>query len=221
MKLERVLLAHVATDPDNPRQVVSDEKLQELIESIRCYGVQVPTFGYVIPDGRKMLIDGHRRMQAAGEAGLTEIPMLVFASKPSEAEVLTKQLTINGHRQALTPIEEFKAFSRLAALNGWNHVQLASGLAISKSEVTRVMSIGGLSPDELHLLADGKLSKSGAYALARMEGEQRKQVAGRIAKQQGSASQGQDGRRSEGPADSARFAWLRHHDADQRSDRAH
>lgn len=180
MKLERVPLTAILTDPQNPRQVSMDEKTKELCESIRCYGIQVPTIGYQVPEGR-MLVEGHRRFFVAPHAGLSEIPMLVYASKPSEAEILTKQLTIGHHRAGLTPIEEFKAFSRLAALNEWNHAQLAAGLAISKSEVTRVMSIGGLSAEELQLIAEGKLSKSGAYALSRMEGEQRKEVAGRIA----------------------------------------
>ena len=129
-----------------------------------------------------MLVEGHRRLFVAPHAGLTEIPMLVYASRPSEAEILTKQLTIGHHRAALTPIEEFKAFFRLAALNEWNHAQLAAGLAISRSEVTAVMAIGGLSPEEQQLIAEGKLSKSGAYALARMEGEKRLAMAGRIAR---------------------------------------
>ena len=120
-----------------------------------------------------MLGDGHRRLAVAREAGIPEIPVIFFPQKPTEAELLATQLTVNGHREALNPMDEFEAFSRLAKLKNWFFSELADGLAVTNSEITRVMARGNLSPVEQQLLREGKISKSAAYALSRMTGEQR------------------------------------------------
>jgi ParB-like chromosome segregation protein Spo0J len=120
-----------------------------------------------------LLCEGHRRLVAARQLSLREVPVIVHPTKPSEADILCDQLTINGHRAALNPVDEYHAFTKLQKLKGWSPSELATGLAINPSEVTRVLSLGKLSPSEMQLVREGKLSKSGAYALSRMPAEQR------------------------------------------------
>ena len=128
-----------------------------------------------------MLIDGHRRMRAAISNGFKEVPVNVFAQKPSEAEILATQLTVNGHRESLSPVEEYEAFSRLQKLRNWTASELAKNLAVSNAEVTRVMAIGKLSVDEKQLIQDGKLGKSSAYAFSRLNDAQKAELAPKVA----------------------------------------
>jgi ParB-like chromosome segregation protein Spo0J len=90
-------------------------------------------------------------------------------------------LTINAHRQNLNPMEEHDAFERLAMLRGWTPSQLAAGLAISNAEVTRVLSLGKLTSEEMELVREGKVPKSSGYALARIAPEQRAGLARKVA----------------------------------------
>jgi ParB family chromosome partitioning protein len=172
MKAELVPLERIIPDPFNPRTDFPEEQKRQLVESIRLHGVKVPGIGYTVGNGI-MLGDGHFRLEAAREAGLKEMPVIVFQHKPDEAELLATQLTINGHRLALNPMDERDAFLRLMKLKVWSPKDLATGLAISPSEVTRVLSLSKLSPDEQQLVREGKITKSAAYALSRMPAEER------------------------------------------------
>ena len=180
MKIESVPLERLIPDPANPRTDITSEQVAELAQSIRQHGVKVPLIGFVTPEG-VMVTDGHRRLLAARLAGKQEVPVVVFPQKPECAELLLTQLTINGHRQALNPVDELEAFVRLAKLKQWNAGDLAHHLAVSNAEVTRVLSIGKLSDSERQLVREGKLSKSAAYALSRMSPEQRATMARKAA----------------------------------------
>lgn len=62
---------------DHPFKVVDDEKMQELVESVRINGVLVPVL--VRPDGRNgyEMVSGHRRMHASKLLGLETIPAII------------------------------------------------------------------------------------------------------------------------------------------------
>lgn len=171
MNISMIPIEKLLPDPNNPRTNCGEQRA-ELVASLKAFGVKVPLIGYVVPGG-VMIGDGHRRLAVALEAGLRELPVIVFPQKPDEGDLLCVQLTVNGHRASLNPVEEWQAFSRLQQLKGWSASELAAGLAITSSEVTRVMSLAKLSPAELELVRQGKISKSGAYALSRMPPEQR------------------------------------------------
>jgi ParB family chromosome partitioning protein len=180
MKVTMVPGKEIVTDPDNPRTDITPESLSELTESIKGHSIKVPLIGYATSAG-VMIVDGNRRFGAGSLAGLLEFPVIVHPNKPSEAELLATQLTINGHRAALNPADEYFAFSRLLQLNGYSPSELAAELAISASEVTRVLALGKLSPAELQLVRDGRIVKSAAYALSRMEPEKRAAMAQKAA----------------------------------------
>lgn len=180
MKAELIPIDRLIVDPHNPRTEYTAEQHRRMTASVQTHGVQVPLIGYVVPEGIA-IGDGHCRYEAARDAGLKELPVIVFPHKPSEAELLTIQLTINGHRNSLNPVDEYQAFSRLMRLRSWSLAELAEGLAVGNSEVTRVMAIGKLSQDELQLVREGKLSKSAAYALTRLSPEKRAAMVRRAA----------------------------------------
>lgn len=177
---EMLLIERLIRDLNNPRSSAPAEGIQELAASLKVHGVKVPLICYSVPEG-VMIGDGHRRHDAAILLGLKELPVLIFPEKPSEGTLLATQLAINGHREALNPMDEFDAFSRLAKLNSWTPSELAKGLGTDNAEVTRVLSRAKLSAPEQQLLREGKISKSAAYALTRMSPDQRKSMAQKAA----------------------------------------
>ena len=61
----------------HPFKVLDDEKMSDLVESIRENGVLTPVLVRPRPDDRYEMISGHRRMHAAQLAGLTKIPAMI------------------------------------------------------------------------------------------------------------------------------------------------
>lgn len=175
MNVKMISLEKLVNDPNNPRTEIRDENLDDMIVSVTTHGIKVPLIAYEqLPNFA--LVEGHRRLQAARLAGLQEVPVIVWKEKPSEAEVLCAQLTINGHREALNPVDEYLSFVRLMKLKGCSPSELAATLAIKMPEVTRVLSLGKLSSEELQLVRNGSISKSAAYSLSRMPTEERSAV---------------------------------------------
>lgn len=98
--------------PDNPRRNVGD--VTELAESIRSEGIQQPLTVIKHVDGalgRFTVVIGHRRLEAAKAAGLTEVP--AFIREMDRREQLRTMMTENTQREDLTPLEEADGFQQL------------------------------------------------------------------------------------------------------------
>ena len=90
----------------HPFQVQEDESLEELMESIRCYGVLSPLLARPKGEGYE-LVSGHRRRLAAQNLGLETVPVLVREMSNDEAVIL--MVDSNLQREHLLPSE--KAFA--------------------------------------------------------------------------------------------------------------
>lgn len=91
----------------HPFKVVDDEKMQELVESIKANGVLSPVL--IRPTGMDTyeMISGHRRLHAAQLAGLTAIPSIIREMTDDEAVIA--MVDANIQREELLPSE--KAFA--------------------------------------------------------------------------------------------------------------
>lgn len=91
----------------HPFKVVDDEKMQELVESIKANGVLSPVL--IRPTGMDTyeMISGHRRLHAAELAGLTAIPSIIREMTDDEAVIA--MVDANIQREELLPSE--KAFA--------------------------------------------------------------------------------------------------------------
>jgi ParB family transcriptional regulator, chromosome partitioning protein len=96
-KLQQVPVDKIDRNPDNPRIVFRPGELEDLLESIRVYGVQVPISVYR-EKGRYVLIDGERRWRCARKLNSKTIPALV-QSKPKPLENLLLMFNIHALRE--------------------------------------------------------------------------------------------------------------------------
>lgn len=92
---------------DHPFKVLDDEKMDDLVASIRQNGVLTPVLVITQPDGKYEMISGHRRLHAARRAGLDTIPALIREIEDDDATIM--MVDANLQREELLPSE--KAFA--------------------------------------------------------------------------------------------------------------
>ena len=92
---------------NHPFKVIDDEKMEELVESIRRNGVLSPVILRPAEKNTYEMISGHRRMHAAQLAGLSSIP--AFIRDMTDDEAVLAMVDSNIQREELLPSE--KAFA--------------------------------------------------------------------------------------------------------------
>ena len=100
----------VQPNKEQPRKTFDEEKINELAESIKNYGVLQPLLVQK-NDSFYEIIAGERRWRAAKQAGLNEVPVMI--RKYNENEIVEIALIENIQRQDLNFFEEAIAFEAL------------------------------------------------------------------------------------------------------------
>lgn len=88
---------------DHPFRVIDDEKMQDLVDSIKTHGVLSPVLLREAEHGQYEMISGHRRMHAAQLAGLETIPAIIREMTDDEATIV--MVDSNIQREELLPSE--------------------------------------------------------------------------------------------------------------------
>lgn len=117
------------------RQDVQYTRLEELAESIRAVGILQPLVVRAHPElpGHYVVIAGNRRLRAAQLAGLREVPVVVREAPGIQVRIV--QLIENLHRQALTPMDEARAYDELMTLRGIRATEVARMVHVSPQHV--------------------------------------------------------------------------------------
>lgn len=160
--VQSVALSRVTASPLQPRAVFPAENLAELVESVRENGIIQPLIVRKV-NGRFELIAGERRWRAAGEAGLKEVPVIV--REATDLEVLEWALVENLQREDLNPIEEARAYARLAGEFKLKQEDIAKKVGKSRASVANTMRLLDLSDEVQVHLVQGRLSVGHAKAL--------------------------------------------------------
>jgi ParB family chromosome partitioning protein len=162
--LRMLALASIRPLPGNPRKHFDDAALDELASSISARGVIQPIIVRPHPEGTGyQLVAGERRWRAAQRARLHEIPALV--RNLSEREVMALALIENLQREDLNPVEEARAYHRLADTEGMTQVEIAKLVDKSRSHIANMHRLMSLPEPVLELVEQGKLSFGHAKTL--------------------------------------------------------
>jgi len=161
--LNRVPLQSIVPNPRQPRTVFDEEKMAELITSIKEVGVLQPPVVRVVGDGRYELIMGERRWRAAKAAGLSEIPVII--RQTPDNELLREALLENIHRSELNALEEGAAYEQLINDFNYTHDELAQKIGRSRPHITNTLRLLALPPSVQRRVAAGVLSAGHARAL--------------------------------------------------------
>lgn len=158
-----LLVDEIAPNKLQPRKYFDDDKLDELVASIRENGVIQPVVVQKGKGGYYELIVGERRWRASKKAGLKKIPAVI--RDVSDAESLEIAIVENIHRQDLNPIEEAEAYFRLANEFGLTQEKLAKRLGRSRASIANTLRLLKLPRGVKEEIVAGKLSMGHARAL--------------------------------------------------------
>lgn len=161
--LALLAVSSIEPHPEQPRRHFDEEALDELAQSIAARGVIQPIIVRPMGNNRYQLVAGERRWRAAQKAQVHEIPAIVRIL--DEREVAALALIENLQRKDLNPVEEARAYQRLADSEGLTQQEIAKFVDKSRSHVANMMRLLGLPDDVLDMVARDELSMGHARAL--------------------------------------------------------
>ncbi|MCB9771524.1 MAG: ParB/RepB/Spo0J family partition protein [Candidatus Omnitrophica bacterium] len=154
--------AKIKNNAQQPRTHYDSLKLDELKSSIKDKGFLQPILVRVDGDGYEV-IAGERRLRAARELGLEEVPAIIKDVSLQEAFVLA--LVENIQREELNAIEEAQAFARLTEEYKLSREEIAKAVAKDPSTISNAMRLLSLPEYIQEAVMDQKISMGHARAL--------------------------------------------------------
>ena len=156
----------VQPNKEQPRKTFDEEKINELAESIKNYGVLQPLLVQK-NDSFYEIIAGERRWRAAKAAGLKEVPAVL--KEYSKQEAMEISLIENVQRADLNPIEEALGYKQLINEFGLTQEEIAIRVAKSRVAITNTMRLLKLDEQIQNMLIQGVISSGHARALLSLE----------------------------------------------------
>ncbi len=177
---------------NHPFKVLDDEKMQDLIESIRVNGILSPVLIRPVGNDRYEMVSGHRRMHAAQVIGLERIPAIIRDMTDDEATV--KMVDSNIQREELLPSE--KAFAYKMKMDAMkrqagrpakdNSAQIGRNIETaemvgelvgeSRMQVRRYIRLTELTPELLDLVDKKRLQFTVAVEISYIDQEVQKWI---------------------------------------------
>ena len=161
-KNTELLIDEISPNRFQPRKYFDDNKLEELVASIRENGVLQPILVQKSDTGYELVV-GERRWRASKKAGLKKIPALI--REVTDAQALELAIIENIHRQDLNPIEEADAYAHLSDEFALTQEMIAKKVGKSRTAVTNTLRLLKLSRNIKEDLISGKISMGHARAL--------------------------------------------------------
>ena len=175
---------------DNPYQVLDNEEMDELVQSIKERGILSPLIVLPKPDDAHTfeLISGHRRLFAAKKAGLKKVPAVVCNVSRDEAAIMV--VDSNLHREHILPSEKAKAYKlKMAAMKrqgkrtDLTSDQVGPKLTAkeisdvdSASQVKRYIRLNNLVPELLSLVDENRIALTPAVELSYLTEDEQKNL---------------------------------------------
>ncbi|QEO09039.1 ParB/RepB/Spo0J family partition protein [Protaetiibacter larvae] len=158
----------IVPNPQQPRHEFRQEELEELVVSIREFGVLQPIVvrprsGAAPGEPQYELIMGERRLRATKLAGVPTIPAVV--KNTADDEMLRDALLENLHRAELNPLEEASAYKQLLDDFAITQEQLAERIGRSRPQITNTLRLLRLPTAVQRRVAAGVLSAGHARAI--------------------------------------------------------
>ena len=158
-----------------PRTDMDEEALQELANSIKVQGVMQPIVIRPISSDKYEIIAGERRWRACQIVGLDTIPAII---KPvGDEAAIAMSIIENIQRENLNPIEEAMALKRLQDEFELTQQEVADAVGKSRTSVTNLIRLIGLSIDVRRMLEHGDLEMGHARALLSLPDIQQSEAA--------------------------------------------
>ncbi len=162
-------LNELRSNPYQPRQNFDPEKLQELADSIKEFGVLEPIIVKKSVKGYE-IVAGERRKKASELAGFKTIPAII--KDFSDEEMMQIALLENIQREDLSAIEEAEAYSKLISMLNTTQELLGRKIGKSRSYITNMLGLLRLPESVKKDVSDGVISAGHAKILSKLDSEE-------------------------------------------------
>jgi ParB family chromosome partitioning protein len=162
-----IALDQIDRNPLQTRTQFDPQKLKELAASITASGVVQPIVVKPLANGRYQLIMGERRWLASFEAGKATIPAIV--REASDVQAMEMTIVENLQRADLNPMEQARAYQRLARDFKMTQEQMAVRTGKDRASVTNFLRLLKLPVDIQNKVESGELTFGHARALLSLE----------------------------------------------------
>lgn len=180
-----IAIEEISDFPDHPFKVRMDEEMQNLVESVKQYGVLSPALVRTKVEGGYEMVAGHRRKYASELAEKGDIPCIVRELSDEKATIL--MVDSNLQRETILPSE--KAFAYKMKLDAMNkqagrpnknnltplvsnkmglrtNEELGQQVGESRETIRRYIRLTNLIPELLELVDNSVLKEKGMLQIA-------------------------------------------------------
>jgi ParB family chromosome partitioning protein len=156
-ELRQIPVDKIDRNPQNPRLIFRQHEIEQLLESIRLYGVQVPVSVYK-SGGRYVLIDGERRWLCCSKLNVKNIPALI-QPEPTRLTNLLLMFNIHSLREQwdfLTIAMKLPTIIELLRAEGLktNDREIATRTGVPMSRIQKARFLMGLPQEYRDLMLD-------------------------------------------------------------------
>lgn len=189
-----IAIAEISDFPNHPFKVKADERMLEMVDSVKEHGVLMPALVRPKPEGGYEMVAGHRRKMASELAGKEDMPCLVRNLSDDEAVLI--MVDSNLQREEVLPSEKafaykmkLEAMKRQAGRPSKNSATLlqnfegktsrqilAEQSGESHEQIRKYIRLTELIPTILDMVDEGKIAMRPAVELSYLSKEQQEQL---------------------------------------------
>ena len=172
--VKKIEVSLIKPNPNQPRKIFDEEKLQELSYSIKEHGLLQPIVVVEDEDGTYTLIAGERRLRAHKLANIEEIKAVIV----DEDELKLRELALieNIQRDDLNIIELAFCYAQLLNEHNITHEELSKKVFKSRTSITNTLRLLQLSSYVQQFLATDKISAGHAKMMIGLTAEEQKKI---------------------------------------------
>ena len=165
IKNNNIFISSIIPNKYQPRKNFEKDSLQELSNSIRERGIIQPLIVRKSDDFKNKyeLIAGERRMQAAQNAGLHEVPVVIIDA--DNLKSLELAIVENVQRKDLNPIEEAKGYQRLIDEFNYDQEKVSKFIGKSRPYISNSLRLLSLPENVIKFIEDDKITSGHAKIL--------------------------------------------------------
>jgi len=144
--IDHISINMIIPNANQPRQIFSEDNMNDLVESIRENGILQPLLVRIFDNNQYELIAGERRFRAAKQLKLEKVPVYVLNIEDDE-EMLKLALIENIQRDNLSSIEEAEGYALLRGKYSMSESELAKKIGKNRSTIANKLRLIKLPPD--------------------------------------------------------------------------
>jgi|TARA_B110000037_G_scaffold32210_1_gene38766 ParB family chromosome partitioning protein len=158
-----IALKDINPNPNQPRRYFDEEKLAELVQSIKAKGILTPITIRKNKTGYE-IIAGERRWRASKKAGKIYIPAYILEVE-KDSDMMELALIENIQRENLNPLEESEAYAVLNSTFNMSHESIAKSVGKKRATISNSLRLLRLPVNIRKSLRIGDISAGHARAI--------------------------------------------------------